>query len=598
MSPVVRIAPTAPVDDLRRALGLHGAGHVAIAAVDVADADVELLTATLGHDGVGSSSPLPLDIATRRRYELHPLLPPPPTLALPSRTLTVLNRQALYGIGDPRPDAATVAELLVAVAERLLQRGWRHVATPGMAMRWDAMDASQIEPQAAWNRGVVAEMVGAANGSLDAHQTWAASRTGRLSVVVDGACITDDPHTGTQHLVVQVARELALTRPSADVILAVPAGSVSAARAAVDGTPVAVRDRSRIDRADVLYRPYQMLFASELDVVTRVGRRRLVGQLDMIGFSNPFYHPSSELFWVARNLQRHLMRTADGVTFISDFGRRSTLAECPDLEAPRLHVVSCGADPVPATAGGSPSSGPADYVLCLSATFWHKNRAQAIETFAALVERGYAGDLVIAGPEPFYGRSIDADRELLTAIGSPVADRVRFMGQVSESDKWHLLTHADAVLYPSIVEGFGLVPFEAAAVGTPCLTFSGTAPGEILAATDAVIDTWAPEAWADRIAGWLDDEHRRHAVVADVGRIAETYSWRRCAELTWEAIDATLAQPARSSKADEGGFISRVGSSTALGRRSAPLRFTLARARPALRRRLRFTAGRSNRHDP
>ena len=594
MSSIVRISPTGPVADLRRAFDQPD-GHVAVVADDVSDEELAVLVDVFGEAGIASASPLPLTTSDRMRYPLHAMLPPAPTLAVPCRTLTVFNREALFGLGDPRPETMSTSELLIAVAERLLQRGWRHVAAPGLAMDWDHTDSAAIDPTAAWGKSVIMQMAGPANLGLETHQTWASSRIGCLQVVVDGACISDDPHTGTQHLVVQVARELALTRPSADVVLAVPSGSISAARAAVEGTAVAVRDRSGVDHADVLYRPYQMLFASELDFVTSVGRRRLVGQLDMIGFSNPFYHPSPELFWIARNLQRHLMRTADGVTFISDFGRRSSVAECPDLTPSRLHVVSCGADPAPAPAASAPLADAEPYVLCLSATFWHKNRAHAISTFAELVERGYEGGLVIAGPEPFYGRSLDADEELLRQLGPSVARRVRFLGQVSDADKWWLLGHADAVLYPSIVEGFGLVPFEAAAVDTPCLTYAGTAPGEILASTDAIIETWDPAAWADRVQRWVDHSSERADVIAQIRRVADSHSWRRCAELTWDAIDATLAQPVRTGQIDEGGRISRVAVVSKLGKRSAAARFTLAHAIPAMRRRVTSLAARHKR---
>jgi glycosyltransferase involved in cell wall biosynthesis len=190
---------------------------------------------------------------------------------------------------------------------------------------------------------------------------------------------------------------------------------------------------------------------------------------------------------------------------------------------------------------------------------------------------------------------LDADEELLRQLGPSVGGRVQFLGQVSEADKWWLLAHADAVLYPSIVEGFGLVPFEAAAVDTPCLTYGGTAPGEVLSSTDAIIGTWDPSAWADRVKRWIDDESARSGVIAEVRRVADSYSWRQCAELTWAAIDATLAQPTRADEVDEGGLISRVAGMSSLGRHSATARFTLARAIPALRRRVTYLAERRKR---
>jgi glycosyltransferase involved in cell wall biosynthesis len=596
----VRLDPGLAVSEFRSALRNVGDAIVVVAGPEVNDAGIELLAAALAAPGVASASPVPASTERAVRYRLHPLLPPAASLALPCRSCCAFRGDTLAGLSELRPDAASVAELLVGIAERQLQRGWRHVIAPGLAMDWPCADATGIEPTAAWQTSVVADLVGPANVGLEAHMSWAAAQVGSLRVVVDGACVTDDPHTGTQHLVVQVARELANTRPEAHVVLAVPEASIPAARAAVAGTAVQVADRNLTSDGDVLYRPYQMLFASEMRFVTDVGRRCVVGQLDMIGFSNPFYHPSNGLFALARNLQRHLMRASDGVTFISEYGRESAFAECPDLDRNRLHVVSCGADPTP-EPGTRPAAAPSDlgsFLLCLSATFWHKNRAHAISTFADLAEHGYAGSLVIVGPEPFYGRSIEADDDLLGHLDAAIARRVHFLGQATENDKWWLLQHADAVIYPSVLEGFGLVPFEAAAVGTPCLAYSGTAPGELLASTQATITSWDPAAWADRIRTWLSDPAARDLVIGEVGDVAREHTWRRCAERTWDAIDAALAQPRRSHPPEEGGVVSRV-SAWGSGRAPAPrARFTAARAAPALRRRVASTTARLKKRTP
>ena len=197
-----------------------------------------------------------------------------------------------------------------------------------------------------------------------------------------------------------------------------------------------------------VYRPYQMLYAGELDFVMSTGRRGLVGQLDMIGFSNPFVPPVAEqLFFFARNLQRHMMRPLDGVTFISQFGRTVAIAECPELD-PRPYAMSCRAAPtrcpVPGTLGPTsplPSSTP--FVACLSSTFWHKNRVHADrDVRRAGVRHGYAGHLVIGGPEPYYGRSTDAE----TRVARHAADIASgyIGGAVPEAEKWWLLASADA----------------------------------------------------------------------------------------------------------------------------------------------------------
>lgn len=551
---------------------------------------VPVLLGQATREGVASSSPVPVRAAVApTTYPVHDSAPPPPSLPLPCPTLTVFSASALASLPVKANGASSISEAVSRLGGTLLAHGWRHVAAPGVAYAWDPSAADQVEPTGGWTSDAIAAAAGPANTGLEAHISWATASLAGVEVVVDGACLTSEPGTGTQHLVIEVARWLALTRPTNRIKLAVRRSAMEPVRRVVVDAGVEVVERSTAKGGDLLYRPYQMLTPRELTGVVDVGRRTVVGQLDMIGFSNFAYHPSDDLAFFARNLQRHLMRRADAVTFISDFGRQSAFVECPDLDEHRLHVVSCGADPLPQEgrrvdvtqlAHGAP------FIVCLASTFWHKNRPHAIATFADLVERhSYDGHLVIAGPEPYYGRSLPVEDALLDGLPDHVAARVHRLGHVGDAEKWWLLRSADAVLYPSIVEGFGLVPFEAAAVGTPCLSFAGTAQGELLTGTDAVIDKWDVTAWSDRLAGWLSSEGDAKAVVAQVEAVAERYTWRSCAERTWLAFDDALARPRRSVHAEDGSPLTRIAP-TDRPATVTDLRFDLARGIPAVGRRL------------
>jgi hypothetical protein len=93
----------------------------------------------------------------------------------------------------------------------------------------------------------------------------------------------------------------------------------------------------------------------------------------------------------------------------------------------------------------------------------------------------------------------------------------------------------------------------------------------------------------------IDDPAAAARNVADLLGAAERHTWRRCAELTWVAIDHALAAPRRSMHADDGHLLARVTRETAITR-GAAARFDVARGLPAVRRRLdRAWHGRSAR---
>ena len=226
--------------------------------------------------------------------------------------------------------------------------------------------------------------------------------------------------------------------------------------------------------------------------------------------------------------------------------------------------MSCGTESdVPAETDGLASKAslelPDEFVLCLSATFSHKNRPHALRVFEQLCEHhGFAGSLVIAGPEPFYGRSTEAERRLIDRMPASVRARIIRLGRIDERTKWCLLRSARLVLYPSVVEGFGLVPFEAAAVGTPSYGYSGSGLRELLDAAPCLISTWRVDEWAQAAHNAITDQQCASEIVAAINRAAQLHTWDRVATLTWDAIDATVASPHANARQEEGGWDSRI----------------------------------------
>jgi len=93
------------------------------------------------------------------------------------------------------------------------------------------------------------------------------------------------------------------------------------------------------------------------------------------------------------------------------------------------------------------------------------------------------------------------------------------------------MAHAAAVLYPSSAEGFGFVPYEAAALGTPS-TFAAFGPlAEISQLTD-VPHSWSIDAFAADLAALLNDpQHSQNRVEMLRATIARS---------TWQAFGDQL----------------------------------------------------------
>lgn len=173
------------------------------------------------------------------------------------------------------------------------------------------------------------------------------------------------------------------------------------------------------------------------------------------------------------------------------------------------------------------------YLLHVGLWMRHKNLPTLLEAFRLLKESGYPGILVITG----MGRSWDEHPfDLARAAG--VAESVRFPGRVRDPLLRVLYRNADAVLFPSRSEGFGLPPLEAMASGTPVVAASSGSLPEVLGDAALFADPMIPSDFAAAVCRLRDDPGLRARMVAKGLSRARRFSWERCALETYAVYAA------------------------------------------------------------
>src|ERR1039458_10791061 len=111
-----------------------------------------------------------------------------------------------------------------------------------------------------------------------------------------------------------------------------------------------------------------------------------------------------------------------------------------------------------------------------------------------------------------------------------VATATVHLAGVSEAEKLWLLQRAAGVVFPTVYEGFGLVPFEAAAAGIPCFFAAQSSLAEVVPGRGAPLTAWDPALSADEVIAVLRDPRRAEALVASVRRSGERHRWDAVAE--------------------------------------------------------------------
>lgn len=498
------------------------------------------------------------DAAARVRAGAVRARPHTPT-ALPHAVF--LRRAALDLVGG-LDEGLPLGEALADFSVRCCAAGLANIVADEIfvAHRGDVPehDASAWEGQAAQRHPALAAGVRAA--AEDRHSALARALLS-ASVTLEPLTVTIDARhvggtvTGTVVHAVELVGALA-ERSDVRVRALLPDRVGEDASRALDrvvGLERILGDDDRVARTHIAHRPWQVESVQDLAVLDRLGERTVITHQDLIGYRTPAVFGSVERWEDYRRTTRDALGLAATVLFFSEAAAGDAAAD--DLVAPeRARVVPIGAVPRlidEQQAAQRPPQGFREsgrpFLLMLGSRFRHKNTGFALELLAALrTQHGWDGELVLAGAETLHGSSSADDARWL--LERPAhADAVQELGAVSQAEKAWLLGQAAAVVYPSTYEGFGLVPFEAAMAGTPCLVAPVSALRETVPVDLALLRPWDASASAAAAAGVLRDGTERTRLVDGLRAVAGALTWEAAAERVVDAYRSALRLPAPPS---------------------------------------------------
>lgn len=192
------------------------------------------------------------------------------------------------------------------------------------------------------------------------------------------------------------------------------------------------------------------------------------------------------------------------------------------IEPHRVVAVPLGVRLPP--AGRHPAPG-APYVLALGSADHRKGLTTLIEAFDALAPHYHDLRLVHAGPDGTASADV-----ALAVDRSPHRDRILRLGWVEDGARTALIEQAAAVAYPSLYEGFGLVPLEAMAAGRPVVTTPASAVEEVAGDAAVYAEPGDADALAAALQRVLSDEELAAALEARGRARAAGFTWERTAE--------------------------------------------------------------------
>lgn len=372
-----------------------------------------------------------------------------------------------------------------------------------------------------------------------------------ISVTVDGRCL-GPLVLGTQRVVVELVGALWRVGGLSRIRVVLPATAADRVRGALEalvGVEIVPDNGAQLPPTDVAHRPFQVTSDADLATLRSWGHRVVIGQLDSMAYANPFYFPTYAAWEAYAAATEVALAGADAVTAISHHSGEEAVAHGL-VDRERLHVVPLGVDHLgDAAAGPAPSErlselDGVDFLACVGTDYHHKNRLFALRVLGALVDgHGWEGRLVLAGPAVPDGSSVP-DEDAFLSERPQLLGRVMRLDWLGDAERTWIIANSRLVLYPSVDEGFGFMPFEAAGLDTPCLFPAQGSLAEIDAGA-AILATWDPHRAAAQAMRLMAPGPERAANIASIGRRGRELTWERTARSTLEVYRAAVRRPAR-----------------------------------------------------
>jgi glycosyltransferase involved in cell wall biosynthesis len=209
---------------------------------------------------------------------------------------------------------------------------------------------------------------------------------------------------------------------------------------------------------------------------------------------------------------------------VSSESTKADLVRHLSLPAEKIDVAPLALGHPPSIAGRAPATGRRPTLLTVSAKRPHKNLMRLLGALSRM-PADRRPRLVMPGyPTPHE----DDLRARVAELGLDV----EFLGWVSDQQLEDLYRSADAFVFPSLHEGFGMPVLEAMARGLPVATSGRTSLAEVAGDAALLFDAEDEASIAAAVDRLLHDRELAARLAAAGPEQAARFTWDRTAELT------------------------------------------------------------------
>lgn len=270
-----------------------------------------------------------------------------------------------------------------------------------------------------------------------------------------------------------------------------------------------------------------------------------------LGFKHfPEYYGRIERFYQEFGLWQ-TTRSATRLIAISGETKRD-LVHYTHVPNDRIHVIHHGVDFElfhPAAPNERLSSSQrvfVPYLYTVGRVEAKKNVPRLIQAFRILKEKyKLPHHLLIAGKPGHHG--YDEVKIELAKLPPDIRAAVRELGYVSDEANAQWLRFADALVFTSGFEGFGMPALEAMASGTPVVASNASSLPEVVGKAGILVNHTRAEAIAEGVLELVRKPNRRKQLVQDGLTHVRQFTWERAARQTIATLEQAASEGNRAN---------------------------------------------------
>lgn len=291
---------------------------------------------------------------------------------------------------------------------------------------------------------------------------------------------------------------------------------------------------------EIFWRPYQPSMNLDFFNLGEGSRRLVITLLDSISYNNESYFNSAEDWDLYRDMFHSAALSADMVLCISEDVKNQLALDDHGIDPRRIRVAELGTNHLENDTKDDLRENEITeflqgrkYVLLLGSQYAHKNVDFGMKVVSEARRRGSDVTLVIVGLK------IENNNK---PVGEPESDWLFNLGHVDSAIRNLLMKNASAVLYPTSAEGFGLVPFEAALLGTPTVATRFGPMVEVLPAEYST-KSWNLEEYVSLLILLTTSQKLATEQITHINSISEKMTWENSAEKLITAFESSMTIP-------------------------------------------------------